>query len=108
MVSCRGRGTVICVVKRKRFNTRILDELCNRFRMFSYAPVDIERFCHRLKKASYLSGYSSMIYEVAKYINEHGVTMSDYHLKMIKATSERTCIFAWRTCMSRMKKEKSS
>lgn len=77
------------VDKRKRFNTRILDELCNRFRMFSYAPVDIERFCHRLKKASYLSGYSSMIYEVAKYINEHGVTMSDYHLKMIKATSEK-------------------
>lgn len=66
---------------------RILDFLVNRFRMFSYKKDDVLNFAKKLRKASYLEGYSSMIYEVAKEVNRQGI--GPYALKMVKGTSEK-------------------
>ena len=69
--------------------TRVLDMLQNRFRLFSYKDDEIDEFISKLSKATYLSGYSSMIYEVAKRVN---VKKGDWvfpHLRMIKGTSEK-------------------
>lgn len=74
--------------KNKIFKTRFLDFLQNRFRIFTYQENEIKKFARKLKKASYLQGYSSMIYEVAKIINKLGLSRQ-YHLKMVKGTSEK-------------------
>lgn len=68
---------------------KFLDSLQNRFRLFSYSEEEIEKFCNELKKATFLSGYSSMIYEVAKKISSMGLSQQFPHLKMIKGTSEK-------------------
>lgn len=66
-----------------------LDRLQNRFRLFSYTDNEITKFCYKLRKAKYISGYSSMIYEVAKKINELGLSLQFPYLKMVKGTSEK-------------------
>ncbi len=73
---------------KRRLKTRLLDYLQNRFRMFSYKDNEIEKFSKKLRTASFLTGYSSMIYEVAKKINE-GNGRPRFNLKMIKGTSEK-------------------
>lgn len=73
------------------FKTRTLDGLVNRFRLFSYDKDSVLRFASKLKNAVYLEGYSSMIYEVAKVINENG--LNPINLKMVKGTSEK--IYDW-------------
>lgn len=74
---------------KRAVKTRIFDMLQNRFRLFSYKDDEIDEFVSKLSKATYLSGYSSMIYEVAKRVNakKHGWEFP--HLKMIKGTSEK-------------------
>jgi phenylacetate-CoA ligase len=69
---------------------KLLDYLQNRIRIFSYRDSEIEQFSRRIRSASFLSGYSSMIYEIAKAINKKQVfTPKDFtRLKMIKGTSE--------------------
>lgn len=74
--------------KSKRLKTKLLDLLQHRFRLFSYEDEEIRRFTEKLKNASYLNGYSSMIYEVAKMVNTLGFG-GQFHLKMIKGTSEK-------------------
>ena len=74
---------------RKRTKTRWQDKLQNRFRLFSYDETEINDFVRKLKSAVYLSGYSSMIYEVAKIINRMKIDTKDFRLKMIKGTSEK-------------------
>lgn len=64
----------------------VLDAIQNRFRLFRYSESEIKRFCHRLQSSSYISGYSSMIYEVAKCVNE--LDLGPLPLKMVKGTSE--------------------
>jgi len=56
--------------------------------LFNYKPNAIEVFVKKLKKASYLHGYSSMIYETAKLINQNNFEKPK-KLKMIKGTSEK-------------------
>ncbi|MBK8335774.1 MAG: phenylacetate--CoA ligase family protein [Sterolibacteriaceae bacterium] len=73
---------------KRRLKVRLLDALQNRFRLFSYKDDEINRFAGRLKSATYLEGYSSMIYEVAKRINR-GVGVRPSNLKMVKGTSEK-------------------
>lgn len=68
--------------------TKLLDFLQNRFRLFSYDKEEITAFTKKLNGASYLHGYSSMIYEVAKIVNQIG-RGGRYNLKMIKGTSEK-------------------
>lgn len=72
---------------KRKAKTIILDRLVNRFRLFSYTESDIKDFCNKLKKADYLEGYSSMIYEVAKVINKY--SLGPFNLKMVKGTSEK-------------------
>ena len=73
----------------RRFKTLFFDRLQNRFRLFSYKDEEIDRFIKMLTRASYLSGYSSMIYEVAKRINSSRHPRLRFNLKMIKGTSEK-------------------
>lgn len=71
-----------------KVKTILLDALQNRFRLFSFQSTELKRFNKKLEKSNYLHGYSSMIYEVAKYRNEQGLQIPQ-HLKMIKGTSEK-------------------
>jgi phenylacetate-CoA ligase len=73
----------------KKLRTRLLDGLQNRFRMFSYDENEILQFVELLRSAVFLGGYSSMIYEVAKRINQHSNIAPLTHLKMVKGTSEK-------------------
>jgi phenylacetate-CoA ligase len=66
---------------------KILDELQNRFRLFSYNKEDIRKFLKKLEKAVLISGYSSMIYEVAKEINAN--YSGRYAIKMVMGASEK-------------------
>lgn len=77
------------IAKEKRWRVRLFDDLQNRFRLFSYDEGNIRRFIAKLNNSTYLSGYSSMIYEVAKIINAKGLDTSGFRLKMIKGTSEK-------------------
>lgn len=74
--------------QRQRLKTALLDELQNRFRIFSYDEKHIREFVNKLRDAVFLGGYSSMIYEVAKIVNSLGID-GDFHLKMVKGTSEK-------------------
>jgi phenylacetate-CoA ligase len=67
---------------------RVLDALQNRFRLFSYKDDEIDEFVHKLRDAAFLSGYSSMVYEIARRINERGLN-KEFKLKMVKGTSEK-------------------
>lgn len=73
----------------KRLKVRLQDFLQNRFRLFSYDEKNIRNFVKKLKSAKYLSGYSSMIYEVAKIVNREKINTEKFKLKMIKGTSEK-------------------
>ncbi|WOI17658.1 hypothetical protein R1T46_12705 [Marinobacter salarius] len=64
----------------------LLDAIQNRFRLFRYTESEIKSFCHKLHDSSYISGYSSMIHEVAKCVNE--LDLGPFPLKMVKGTSE--------------------
>lgn len=72
--------------KMNKTKVKILDFLLNRFRLFSYNKKEIKEFSIKLKKAAYLEGYSSMIYEIAKVINQE--KLGPFNLKMVKGTSE--------------------
>jgi len=72
----------------KRLKFKLLDKLQHRFRIFSFEENQLFKFIKKLKKASYFHGYSSMIYEVAKFINKKGLA-NQFNLKMIKGTSEK-------------------
>ncbi len=74
---------------KRTLKTRVLDMLQNRFRLFSYKDDEIDGFVSKLSTATYLSGYSSMIYELAKRVNAKKQAWSFPHLKMIKGTSEK-------------------
>ena len=65
---------------------RVMDAMQNRFRLFQYTDKEIEKFCEKIKDATYLSGYSSMIYKVAQEVNKRGISFSN--IKMVKGTSE--------------------
>lgn len=74
---------------KEKIKTVILDRLQNRFRLFSYNEKGIERFIKKLDKATYLSGYSSMIYEIARRININHIKPDVPDLKVICGTSEK-------------------
>lgn len=71
-----------------RLKTYLEDLLQNRFRLFYLDSKNISSFIGELKKATYLSGYSSVIYELAKAINK-GNRSEKFNLKLIKGTSEK-------------------
>jgi len=73
---------------KRRVKTILLDLFQNRFRLFEYNENEIQDFVGKLRGAQFVSGYSSMIYEVAKFINsmEHPPRLN---LKLVKGTSEK-------------------
>lgn len=74
---------------KKRAKIRVLDALQNRFRLFNYSPETIKALKSKLSQVVFVHGYSSMIYELAKIINEQNIKLSFPKLKMIKGTSEK-------------------
>ena len=72
----------------KQLKHNVLDKIQHRFRIFSFEERKLLKFIKKLKTANYLHGYSSMIYQVAKFINKKGLA-NQFHLKMIKGTSEK-------------------
>ena len=71
-----------------QLKTKFLDALQNRFRLFKLQQQALQRFAKKLKKAHFLHGYSSLIYELAKYINTQQIEKPGL-LKMVKGTSEK-------------------
>ena len=74
---------------KRRLKTQALDTLQNRFRLFSYKEEEIEHFLRKLTNAAFLSGYSSMIHELAKRVNARRDGNHRFNLKLIKGTSEK-------------------
>ncbi|WP_298421467.1 phenylacetate--CoA ligase family protein [uncultured Kordia sp.] len=72
----------------KRLKVKVLDALQNRFRVFDYKEEAFNQFVKKLQKAKYIHGYSSMIYQSAKLINEKNLP-KPVHIKMVKGTSEK-------------------
>jgi len=72
----------------KRWKVQLLDALQNRFRVFDYKEKAFRHFVKKLQQASYIHGYSSMIYQAAKLINDKNLP-KPMHLKMVKGTSEK-------------------
>lgn len=73
---------------KQKLKTKILDVLQNRFRIFSYDKNSFEAFVNKLGTATYLHGYSSMIYQTAKLVNERNLAKPK-HIKLVKGTSEK-------------------
>jgi phenylacetate-CoA ligase len=71
----------------KRAKVKFFDRLQNRFRLFSYGNAEMDEFLSKLKNAVYLSGYSSMIFELAKRVNSYE-NKPVFRLKLVKGTSE--------------------
>ncbi|MFD0864120.1 phenylacetate--CoA ligase family protein [Sungkyunkwania multivorans] len=72
----------------ERLKTWLLDTLQNRFRVFSYEEKAFKSFVMKLQSATYIHGYSSMIYQTAKLINEKRLERPK-RLKLVKGTSEK-------------------
>lgn len=73
----------------KQLKTRILDKLQNRYRVFDYRPETLVKLSQRLKSTSYMHGYASVIYELAKLVKDQQMELELPKLKMIKGTSEK-------------------
>jgi phenylacetate-CoA ligase len=74
---------------KKQLKTRVLDTLQNRYRLFDYSPDTLKELFDRLKSTTYMHGYSSMIYELAKVYKDQKLEFEVPQLKMIKGTSEK-------------------
>jgi len=72
----------------KKIKTILLDKLQHRFRIFGYQDKEFTRFVKKLQNAKYIHGYSSMIYQTAKLINQKKLP-KPINLKMVKGTSEK-------------------
>lgn len=72
----------------ERLKIGFLDFLQNRFRIFKYDDRNFLNFVIKLKKARYVHGYSSMIFEAARRINEKKLPKPK-RIKMVKGTSEK-------------------
>lgn len=78
--------------KKARYKARLTDLLLNRFREREYNLNQdvLEDFCFRMKKRKpvYLTGYTSMVTQFAKFLLETGRNGLEYKFKMVKCTSE--------------------
>lgn len=72
----------------QQLKTKILDRFQNRFRLFSYDKKSVQKFVKKLHTASYIHGYSSVIYEIAKIINKNPYP-KPLKLKLVVGTSEK-------------------
>lgn len=75
-----------------RLRMRLRDAVLNRFREeeYSLSPSVLRAFHDRVRRdgPEYVFGYSSMVYEFAVFLREHGLTLSAGHLKGAVCTAE--------------------
>lgn len=71
----------------KKLKLRILDFLVNRYRIFDYNESSIRNLIGKGHKVTYIEGYSSMIYEMAKLLPDSRKAF--VQLKLVKGTSEK-------------------
>ncbi len=74
-----------------RLKNRFLDFLQNRFRQkrFDLSPETFEDFYGKLARAEYLTGYSSLLYEFARFVNKRHPGEGFHGLRLVKGTSEK-------------------
>jgi phenylacetate-CoA ligase len=72
--------------RRQKIKTFILDWLQNRTRVFHFRNID-EQLNSKLKRAKYISGYSSVINNLAEKLVSEGVSYDN--IKFVKGTSEK-------------------
>ena len=72
----------------QRIKMRMMDWMVNRYRLFSYNDRDLARFARKMRRAKYLEGYSSAIYQTARLILERDLPRPS-GLKLVKGTSEK-------------------
>jgi len=71
----------------KKLKLRILDFLVNRYRIFDYNESSIRNLIGKGHQVTYIEGYSSMIYEMAKLLPDSRKNFD--RLKLVKGTSEK-------------------
>lgn len=71
-----------------KLKMQFLDGLQNRFRLFSLKDKDLESFSKKIDNSKFIHGYSSMIYELARYRNKKNIPKPE-QLKLVKGTSEK-------------------
>ena len=71
---------------KKRLRLRLTDMLVNRYRVFDYHEKTLRKVSRKLKRARFIEGYSSMIYELAKLVDK---SVEFKQLRMVKGTSEK-------------------
>lgn len=71
-----------------KIKNKLLDKLQNRFRIFSFEDESLKSFIKKTKNATYIQGYSSMIYQTAVLINKLNLEKPK-NLKLVKGTSEK-------------------
>lgn len=80
------------VNRASRYQIRIQDYLLNRFREKEYnlTPKTLFEFYKKLKshRPSILSGYSSMVYQFTKFVQENELNGKNLGLRVVKCTSE--------------------
>jgi phenylacetate-CoA ligase len=74
-----------------RLKNRFLDFLQNRFRQksFDLSPKMFEDFYRKLARAEHLAGYTGILYEFARFVNERHAGGEFHGLKLVKGTSEK-------------------
>ncbi len=75
--------------RKKRKKIRVMDFLQNRYRIFDYSEDSLILLLDKISDASFIHGYSSMIYELSKIFNSKKIKTYPKKLKMIKGTSEK-------------------
>lgn len=73
--------------KSKRLKIRLFDFLVNRYRIFDYSEKKLLSLEKKIKRATYIEGYSSMIYELATLLEHKKMNVSK--IRMVKGTSEK-------------------
>ncbi|HVO76779.1 MAG TPA: hypothetical protein VMT60_02230, partial [Candidatus Bathyarchaeia archaeon] len=75
----------------QRLAMRASDFLLNRFRQksFDLSADTLETFYRSLDGVRCLSGYSSMLYELARYVNQRGGRQRRLSIALVKGTSEK-------------------
>ena len=72
---------------KEKAKIRVLDFLLNRYRFFDYTNDEFERAAQRIRKSTYIAGYSSSIHMMAEYFKKKGYKFDN--IKMVKGTAEK-------------------
>jgi len=71
---------------RKRKLYSVLDWLQNRYRIYDFSQSEVKKFINGLNNSRYIEGYSAMVYELARVINQRNLK---FDISFIKGTSDK-------------------